>query len=188
VKDDVQLIHEALQGDTQAFGQLVQKYQDRLFNTMVHVAGSSDEAEDVVQDAFVLAFVRLDSFQQNSAFYTWLYRIAFNTAISRRRRRRTEFSVEQGRELAGIEPIDHREAPTERLERNERVQQVRQALDMLSEEHRTILVLREIEGFDYETISEMLGLPIGTVRSRLHRGRLQLRDQLKEMLEERPTE
>lgn len=187
MKDDVQLIHDALQGDSQAFGRLVLKYQDRLYNTMVHVVGT-DEAEDVVQDAFVLAFVRLDTFQQNSAFYTWLYRIAFNTAISRRRRRRAELSVEQGRELAGIEPVDQHDAPTERLEREERVAQVRQALSLLSEEHRAILVLREIEGCDYETISEMLGLPIGTVRSRLHRARLQLREQLKQMLEEHPAE
>jgi RNA polymerase sigma-70 factor (ECF subfamily) len=83
VKDDALLIDEVLAGDTSAFGQLVIKYQDRLFNTLSYVLGSCEEAEDVVQDAFVQAFVKLNTFQRASAFYTWLYRIAFNLAISR---------------------------------------------------------------------------------------------------------
>lgn len=188
MKDDAQLIHESLAGDSGAFGQLVRKHQDRLFNTIIHVVGCSEEAEDVVQEAFVLAFVRLATFQHNSSFYTWLYRIAFNTAISRRRRRKSESSVEQSRELTGCEPIDRGDTPTERLERDERIWQVRQALETLTEDHRAILVLREIEGCCYDTISEVLGLPIGTVRSRLHRARLQLREHLKEVLQEHPAE
>ena len=183
VKDDVQLIDEALDGESAAFGQLVCKYQDRLYNTIVHVVGCRDEAEDVVQDAFIQAFVKLASFRRDSAFYTWLYRIAFNTAVSRRRRRRTEVSVERGREMLGVEPLDVGDAPDDRLLREERVAQVRQALSALSEEHRAILVLREMEGCCYETIAEVLDLPIGTVRSRLHRARLQLREELKEALQ-----
>jgi RNA polymerase sigma-70 factor, ECF subfamily len=80
VRDDAQLIEEALRGDAQSFGEWVRKYQDRLFNTVVHVAGQREEAEDVVQEAFVQAFLKLSSFQRQSAFYTWLYRIAFNVA------------------------------------------------------------------------------------------------------------
>jgi len=188
VKDDSQLIDEALEGDTAAFGQLVQKHQDRLYNTLVHVVGCRVEAEDVVQDAFVQAFLKLRSFQRNSAFYTWLYRIAFNAAVSRRRRKRVEFSVEQGREQTGTEPLDDGEAPSERLERQERARQVRTALATLTEEHRAILVLREMEGCCYETIADVLKLPVGTVRSRLHRARLQLREQLKEEFEEHSAE
>src|SRR5687768_15040119 len=86
VNDDAQLIDEALAGHSAAFGRLVTRYQDRLYNTLVHVVGSTDEAYDVVQDAFVQAFLKLGSFHRSSAFYTWLYRIAFNLAISRRRR------------------------------------------------------------------------------------------------------
>src|SRR5215469_8791591 len=81
--DDPQLIESALAGNSAAFGDLVRKYQDRLYNTMVHLTGSAEDAKDVVQDAFVKAFVKLESFQRSSAFYTWLYRIAFNTAVSR---------------------------------------------------------------------------------------------------------
>ncbi|HTN73888.1 MAG TPA: sigma-70 family RNA polymerase sigma factor [Pirellulaceae bacterium] len=184
MKDDAQLIDEALEGDAQSFGLLVRKYQDRLFNTVLHVAGCREEAEDVVQDAFVQAFLKLKSFQRQSAFYTWLYRIAFNLAISRRRRRKSEVSVEQHREAAGLEPIDDGEAPEERLLREERSEQVTAALQLLSDEHRSILVLREMEGCCYETIAEILELPVGTVRSRLHRARLQLRDELKGVMAE----
>lgn len=181
--DDAQLIRHTLEGDTAAFGQLVNKYQDRLFNTLVHVTSCREEAEDVAQEAFVQAFVKLETFQGNSAFYTWLYRIAFNTAISKRRRKRVEVSVEQTREVSGSEPLDEGDAPSDRLEREEQASQVHAALSELSEEHRSILVLREMEGCCYETIAEILDLPIGTVRSRLHRARSQLREQLKEVLQ-----
>jgi RNA polymerase sigma-70 factor (ECF subfamily) len=184
VTDDTQLIDEALAGATSAFGQLVLKYQDRLYNTVAHVVGSVDEAQDVVQDAFVQAFLKLESFERESAFYTWLYRIAFNLAVSRRRRQRPTASVDQEKEISGEEPRSRDPGPTEGLDRQERAGQVQAALATLSEEHRSILVLREIDGCCYETIAEILDLPVGTVRSRLHRARMQLRDQLKAILQE----
>ena len=182
VNEDVRLIDEALAGNTGSFGELVQKYQNRLFNTMFHVVGSREEAEDVVQDAFVQAFVKLGSFQGASAFYTWLYRIAFNLSISRRRRKRPELSMDVIRETTGNEPLAENGYPTELMERKESVEQVHRALERLPEEHRAILVLREIEGYCYEEISHILDMPIGTVRSRLHRARLQLREELEETL------
>ena len=182
VNDDAQLIHETLAGKTTAFGQLVQKYQDRLYNTIVHVVGSAEDARDVEQDAFVQAFVKLDTFHQSSAFYTWLYRIAFNVAASLTRRRRPAASVEELRETVGEEPADEGAGPAERLEQDERRRQVQQAIAALTDEHRAVLVLREIDGCCYETIAEILELPVGTVRSRLHRARLQLREVLREVL------
>src|SRR5580658_9094981 len=95
VNDDAQLIGQALAGQTAAFGQLVQKYQDRLYNTVVHVAGNAEDAKDVVQEAFVQAFLKLESFHGASAFYTWLYRIAFNVAVTHRRRRGAMRTAEQ---------------------------------------------------------------------------------------------
>ena len=184
MKDDAQLIDETLAGASEAFGQLVSKYQDRLYNTIVHVVGSTDEAYDVVQDALVQSFLKLDSFQRTSAFYTWLYRIAFNVAISRRRRHKPTISVEQTRELTGEEPLARMSHPGERLEQQERACQVQAALAALSDEHRTVLVLREIDGCCYDTIAEILDLPVGTVRSRLHRARMELREQLKEVVQE----
>ena len=184
VTDDAQLIDEALAGGSAAFGQLVLKYQDRLYNTIAHVVGSAEEAQDVVQDAFVQAFLKLESFGREAAFYTWLYRIAFNIAVSRRRRQRPTVSVEQAKEISGEEPQSRGPGPTDGLERQERAVQVQAALATLNEEHRSILVLREIDGCCYETIAEILELPVGTVRSRLHRARMQLRDQLKAILQE----
>ena len=176
MNEDVRLIDEALAGNTRSFGELVQKYQNRLFNTMFHVVGSREEAEDVVQDAFVQAFVKLGSFQGASAFYT------FNLSVSRRRRKRPELSMDVIRETTGNEPLAENGYPTELMERKESVEQVRRALERLPEEHRAILVLREIEGYCYEEISHILDMPIGTVRSRLHRARLQLREELEETL------
>ena len=184
MSDDADLIRETLAGCTDAFGQLVCKYQDRLFNTLVHVAGAREEAEDVCQEAFVQAFVKLQTFAGNSAFYTWLYRIAFNTMASRRRRKRPVASVDVARELAGVEPPDTAEPASNLLERQERSQLLHTAISELSHEHREVIVLREMEGQDYETISGVLNVPVGTVRSRLHRARSQLRDQLKDILEQ----
>jgi RNA polymerase sigma-70 factor (ECF subfamily) len=180
--DDAQLIDQALAGQSASFGRLVTRYQDRLYNSVLHVIGSADEAHDVVQDAFVQAFVKLESFSRQAAFYTWLYRIAFNLAVSRRRRQRPVASVEHTKEITGAEPIGRDDAPTERLERQERAAEVRAALAALPEEYRAVIVLREIDGYDYESIGEILDLPVGTVRSRLHRARTQLREQLKTVL------
>jgi RNA polymerase sigma-70 factor (ECF subfamily) len=181
---DAQLIDEAIGGDSAAFGQLVTRYQDRLYNTLVHVVGSADAARDVAQDALVQAYVKLETFERASGFYTWLYRIAMNMAISYRRREKPTASVEHARETLGHEPLDRGASPGARLEQEERACQVRAALATLSEEHRTILILREIDGCAYEQIAEILDLPIGTIRSRLFRARLQLRDQLKGSFQE----
>ncbi len=189
VNDDAQLIAQALAGQTAAFGQLVQKYQDRLYNTVVHVAGNAEDAKDVVQEAFVQAFLKLESFHGASAFYTWLYRIAFNVAATHRRRRGAMRSAEQValadghlRNSLQEHPRNAADGPGERLEREERCRQVRHAISQLPEEHRVVLVLREMDGCCYETIAEILDLPVGTVRSRLHRARMQLREHLKEVL------
>ncbi len=189
VNDDAQLISQALAGQTAAFGQLVQKYQDRLHNTVVHVVGNAEDAKDVVQEAFVQAFLKLESFQGASAFYTWLYRIAFNVAATFHRRRGAMRSAEKIALAEGhLRNPDQghsqnaADGPSERLEREERCRQVRQAISRLPEEHRVVLVLREMDGCCYETIAEILDLPVGTVRSRLHRARMQLREQLKEVL------
>lgn len=184
VKEDSQLIDEALAGDSNAFGDLVRRYQDRLFHTLVHQVGCAEEAYDVVQEAFVQAFLKLETFRRSSAFYTWLYRIAYNAAVSRRRRAKGGVSLQDLRDFGGQEPVDPGTGPDGRMQQEELAQRVRAGLALLSEDHRMILLLREVEGFSYEEIAEVLELPVGTVRSRLHRARLQLRDQLKPVLHE----
>ncbi len=176
--DDVKWIERSLAGDTEAFGRLVSKYQNRLYNSMVHYLRDEIEAEDVVQESFVLSFTRLASFRRHSSFYTWLYRIAFNTAISRQRRRRPRVSIERDLGEAGTKLDDEGPPPEARLETEERASVLMAALERLSEEHRLILVLREMDEMSYEEISEILDLPIGTVRSRLHRARGQLKEEM----------
>lgn len=181
MKPEEDLIREALDGDTEAYGQLVERFQERLHNAMLQVVSSYDEAEDVVQDSFVQAYIKLDTFQGHSRFFTWLYRIAFNNALSRQRRRRADLSIEQSREITGTDPEDRTESPDEPLLRHERIALVHAALRQLSDEHRSILVLREMENMSYEDIAEILDINIGTVRSRLSRARNQMKLQLEEL-------
>jgi RNA polymerase sigma-70 factor, ECF subfamily len=181
VPPDAHLVEAAQRGDRDAFGDLVGRYQDRLFNTLLRIAGSREDAADAVQDAFVQAYVKLDSFRGDAQFFTWLYRIAMNVTLSRRRRRRPTASLDAAKMNAGEEPMDAAAGPRDQMLAEERVQQVHSALADLGEVHRKILVLRELEGCSYETIAEILELPVGTVRSRLFRARIQLKDKLRSM-------
>ncbi|MGB7343273.1 MAG: sigma-70 family RNA polymerase sigma factor [Pirellulaceae bacterium] len=173
--EEAQLIDRAVQGDRSAFTELVHCHQDRLFASMLQVTGSPDEAEEVVQEAFIRAFIKLDTFQRNSQFFTWLYRIAFNSALTRRRRRRARVSLDYCRENNGLEIADDADGVDEPMLQRERIALVRQAMHTLTEEHRSILVLREMEEHSYEAIAEILEISIGTVRSRLSRARRQLK-------------
>lgn len=183
--EDALWIEKSVSGDTEAFGCLVTKYQDRLYNSMVHFLRDEAEAEDVVQESFVLSFTRLDRFRGNSSFYTWLYRIAVNAAISRRRKKRPRTAAERdlGEAAAGIDGAGP--VPGDRLEQHERAEQLHEALNRLSDEHRLVLVLREMDGLSYEEISGILETPVGTVRSRLHRARSQLKEELTAYFQEK---
>ena len=182
--NDNQLIAKTIAGEQEAFGQLIHKYQPRLFNAMVHFLRNQAEAEDVVQDAFVLALTKLESFKGNSQFYTWLYRIAHNAAISKLRKKRPTMSLDHGtgdEQSPGFAVPDQGERPGERMEKDEQIQCLMDAMERLSDEHRSILILREMEGMDYESIAGVLQLPVGTVRSRLHRARGCLREMMETM-------
>lgn len=181
-QDDAEFIEKVRGGNSSAFEGLVRKYQNRLYTALVHISGSRQEAEDIAQDAFVQAYRKLHLFAGNSSFYTWLYRIAVNAAISRKRKKRAEYSVEQTQAVTGDEPLDKSERVDERLLREERANIIQIALTRLPEEFRVVLVLREMEAFDYEAISETLDLPVGTVRSRLHRARVQLKEILSKLM------
>ena len=184
--EDTKVIRQCLDGHPEAFGVLVSKYQDRLYNTVLRLVGNREDARDTVQDVFVLAFRALGRFQGQSAFYTWLYRIAVNTAISLRRRQRVMVSLDSSRDAAGVEPADdeQRSDPAARLNQQEVQRQVNEALESLPEEFRVVLVLKEIDGQKYETIAQILNCPIGTVRSRLHRARIELRGRLSNVFEQ----
>ncbi|MBX3438946.1 MAG: sigma-70 family RNA polymerase sigma factor [Planctomycetaceae bacterium] len=178
---DQELIDQCLAGQTDAFGELVTRYESRLYGTLVHILGSVQEARDATQEAFVLAFRKLKTFRQESAFYSWLFRIAYNAAVSQHRRRQPPTaSVDVLREQSGSEPVDDRPEsdPAYALHLSERQALVSKALDELGEEFRTVIILREMEGLSYEEIAELVACPVGTVRSRIHRARSELREKL----------
>lgn len=181
VSDDRRLIAECLAGKREAFGELVSRYQGRLYNAAVRLVDNPEDAADVVQDAFLNAYQSLHSFKGDAEFFTWLYRIAFNTAITLKRKRRAVISLNPSPNGEhGLEPDDPSEyiRPGAALERSEAELLLQTALNRLSHEHREVLILKDIEGLKYEAIAEVLSVPIGTIRSRLHRARLELRDLL----------
>jgi len=181
--DDQRLIAACLEGDTAAFSILVRRHQDRLYNTVYRLLDNAEDAQDVVQEAFLHAYQSLDSFKGDSLFFTWLYRIAVNTAISLKRKRRVILSIDGARNgEAGVDPLDPSDAaqPEHALEQAEQERRVRRALGRLSPEHRAVLIMKDMEGQKYETMAEVLQVPIGTIRSRLHRARLELRELLEQ--------
>ena len=184
---DQELVSRTIGGDGTAFASIVERYQDRLHNAIFRLVGSAEDARDLLQDSFVKAYENLEGFRGGSSLYTWLFRIAVNTALSHRRKRKwthvglgptsdDDSAPESG--WADTEAPD----PADPLMAAETEAAIQQALDGLDEEHRTVVVLRDIQHCDYREMAEILGVPSGTVKSRLHRARLMLRDRLKPLL------
>jgi RNA polymerase sigma-70 factor (ECF subfamily) len=180
--DDRVLVAQVKAGQTQHYGELVRRYQDRIFNTCWRICGHLEDARDLTQEAFLKAFESLDAFREESGFYTWIFRVATNLAISHRRGARRNKALLDGQ--AGIvrsqaDALVRRmeqsaaDSPGEACDVSARVAALLQTLD---DEQRAVVVLRDIEGFDYQQISTILGVPTGTVKSRLHRARMALRD------------
>ncbi len=174
---DLQLIDATLSGKTEAFDELIRRYQDRLVHSLEHALNSRDDALDVAQQAFVLAWKKLSTFRRESAFYSWLYRIARNVAISSIRQPKIKSgSLDQLQDAAGFEPTDgnSESAPEHALKQFEEINLVQNALQEIPEEFRQPLILKEIDGMSYEQIAKILDIPLGTVRSRIFRARQEL--------------
>lgn len=182
--DDDRLIAACRSGKTEAFGVLVRRYQDRLYPTVFRLTGCAEDALDLLQEAFLRAYQKLDRFNGESSFYTWVYRIAVNLALSDLRKRRHTPSG-----VFAADPRDERggDDPAAALERAEREEQIQQALNALAPDHRTIVVMKEFDDLHYDEISAALGIPVGTVRSRLHRARCELRERLRTLMNEEPS-
>lgn len=186
--DDNVLVQRSVAGDSHAFELLVRRYQDRLTHSLEHALGSREDALDAAQQAFVSAWRNLAGFRQDSAFYSWLYRIAMNAAISARRRQRLSTSPLDGPDGApNVQAEDCRPDadPGYQMQAEERVQMVRSELLKVPEEFRQPLVLKEIDGMSYEQIAEVLGIPVGTVRSRIFRARKELTERLQRRSEQK---
>lgn len=173
------VVRRAQRGDAAAVAQLVSCYQDRLFNTCVRLCGNQADALDLAQTTFLRALEALPEFRAGSGFFTWLYRIAVNQFIAQRRgeRRRSELLAEHIRSDARRRLDDGPgSAPAEEAERRELAARVQRALLQLDEEFRVAVVLRDVDGLDYGEIAKVTQAPVGTVKSRIHRGRSMLRE------------
>ena len=180
---DRELVARCQLGEADAFNELVGRHQDRVYAAVTRFCGNGEDAADVVQRAFINAFRKIAEFKGDAAFSTWIYRIAFNQAISyRRENRRTSVSI-HGKDDDGLiaEPVDDR-APGESMESAETQRKVQQALEQLEEGDRQIIILKDLQGQSYDEIAVILQVPKGTVRSRLHRARMELKEKLKPIL------
>lgn len=175
LSDDKETIRQVLDGDSSAFADLVTKYQRRLLGLLVHACSDRELAEDMTQETFARAYRKLHLFSGESQFYTWLARVAMNILASDRRRKRIENQARR----EGLEPVvdsvGSNALPEDDVNLAETQACVRRAIHMLDEDRRQVILLRDFDGMDYDAISETLEIPIGTVRSRLHRARLELK-------------
>lgn len=179
-RPDSELITAVLGGDTTAYRPLVERYQSRIFAMVCGMVRDQEDAKDITQMAFVKAYQSLTSFRIDSSFYTWIYRIAMNLAIdhSRRFKRRKTSSFDEAianRDEDGtLAEQHHVDNPQKALQRKELRDRIYSALDELSEEAREVILLREVEGLSYKEIADQMGIPEGTVMSRLFYARKKL--------------
>ena len=185
--EDEKLITRCRRGNMAAFGQLVEKYQDRLFNGILKISGDFDDAQELTQEAFVRALQNIGKFRGQSGFYTWLFRIGINLAINHHRRHKSiPFSSLQQRQEAkgtqaqGLAEMIEDPAPSaqQTLVLGEDHKRAMGAIDTLDNNSRAVVVLRDIEGLNYAQIARILDIPTGTVKSRLARARQAIRTAL----------
>ena len=166
-------------GQATRYEELVLAYQNRLFASMLAFLGNRQDAEDITQEAFTRAYLKLEAFQSKSSFFTWLHRIAMNLAIDLRRRdSRARKIGKVSMEIASFELQSAELSPIKASEQNETFQKVYAALAAIDPERRSVITLGDLQGMDYAEIAHVLEIPIGTVRSRLHRARMELKDLL----------
>lgn len=173
---DLELVQRVQAGDKKSFDVLVLKYQHKVINLVMRYMHDPDTAQDVAQEAFIKAYRGLKNFRGESAFYTWLYRIAINTAknhlVSQGRRAPTnDIDAEEAEQFEGESALKEYGTPEHEMLRDEIQSIVSNAIDALPDDLRTAIVLRELEGMSYEEIAEAMDCPIGTVRSRIFRAR-----------------
>jgi RNA polymerase sigma-70 factor (ECF subfamily) len=190
--EDSALVERVRKGDMQAFGSLVAKYQDRVYNMILRMCGREADAEELSQETFLRALERIRQFTGRSEFYTWLFRVAANLTISHRRRAvRIHFqSLSTDEQYSGTQAdaltaavATQRDPPPQTMAMtSETRQRVLEALECLDDEFRTVVVLCDIEEMDYTQAAEVTGVPVGTVKSRLHRARCILKDRLADLV------
>jgi RNA polymerase sigma-70 factor (ECF subfamily) len=172
--EDLELIHRSQAGDTEAFGEIVTKYRGKIYTLLYGMVRNENDAWDLAQDGFLRAWRLIHKFEGRSSFYTWLYSLTVNLAIESLRRKRRCAEVELDDAIPCSLP-----SPRANYRRTEIRQHINAALSQLSPEHRVVIVLKEIEGLQYQQIAKTLNLSIGTVMSRLFNGRKKLQSLLR---------
>lgn len=184
--DEQELIFQAKSGDTDAFEQLISPYMTKVYNIALGILGSVADADDAAQDAFIKAYRYIRGFEGNSSFYTWLYKIVYNCCLDAvRKKKRRPFGFLSGNKVTykdgnetEKEIIDTSPLPEEIFIRRETQEQIRLAISRLDENYSSIIILRDIEGLSYDDISKILGISLGTVKSRLSRARENLKNKI----------
>ena len=193
-RTDEELVERARKGETDAFSFLVRRYQDRVLGIAYSVLRDPDEAADAAQDVFLSVYRKLGNFHGKSKFYTWLYRISINTAIDRRRakQRRWAESLDKENETTGEDGFsrlqDGSPGPMEKAADAEMERRIHEAIEELSPKHRQVILLRDVQGLSYQEIADVVGCNVGTVMSRLHYAREQLKQSVRPFLTAEPTE
>lgn len=190
-KSDEALVRMFHAGQKSAFDYLVRRHQDKIFNLCAYYLGDVQEANEISQEIFIKAFRSLDKFQFKAAFSTWLHRIAVNTCKNRlkslefrfkKRMRRLNLGPQEQSDPAPLQIADNAGSPLRQLEQKERALEVRRAIDALPDDKKTMIILRDIQELSYDEIAAVTSLKTGTVKSRLARARLMLKDRLKHVL------
>ena len=191
VERERQLVTLVQRGDRGAMGELLWAYHKRIYHTCLRMVGNASDAADLAQDTFMKAVQHVDSFEGGSRFSTWLFRIAVNVSISHLRKAKLRRSASLDQDTAGdgddqasplktIIASDREPAAEQRVENSEQVERLLEALETLDYNLRSVIVLRDLQGMDYQEIAEVLAVPVGTVKSRLFRARLALRQAVSE--------
>lgn len=186
---DQELVRQVQQGNKRAFDLLVIKYQRRIMRLLARMINDPAEVEDVAQETFIKAYRALPQFRGDSHFYTWLYRIAINSARNwqaakhRRPMQLNEYENEEGETFSPADTLTDINTPESELISKQVADTIKTAIEALPEELRNAILLREIEGLSYEEIAETMGCPIGTVRSRIFRAREAITEQLRQVRE-----
>lgn len=176
-------IKQVLKGDQNAYSDIVSSYQQSLYHVCYRILGNQQEAEDVAQEAFVRAYINLHTFDTKRKFSTWLYRIATNLCIDRLRKKKPDYYLDA--DVPGTEGLNMysqiasgERLPEEEIERMELKDRIHYEINRLPEKYRTVIILKYIEELPLQQISDILEIPLGTVKTRVHRGREALRKQL----------
>ena len=181
---DEELVARYKAGEERAFDEIVERYERRVYSIALRMSGNTDDAADITQDVFISSLRALRKFRGDAKLSTWLHRVAVNAALDhvRRRKRRPMQATDELPDRPSTDP-----GPEEEAERAARAAEVHRALSDISDDHRAVIVLHDLQGLDYAGVADALGVPVGTIKSRIHRARVELAQRLGHLRETEPN-